>query len=66
MRNLNEELIVEVIEDEVEIPTAKSPFRKLFETLQLNFISGITVALISIPLSTALAIASGVTPLMGL
>ena len=40
------------------------------KTLQVKFkenlLSGITVSLVSIPLSCALAIASGATPMMGL
>lgn len=34
--------------------------------MKANIASGITVALISVPLSTALAIASGASPIMGL
>ncbi len=39
---------------------------KLFKEIASNWKSGLTVALISIPLSLSLAIASGATPLMGI
>lgn len=40
--------------------------KKYLRLTRENIGPGITVALVSIPLSTALAIASGATPIMGL
>ena len=40
--------------------------KRIFRNIALNWKSGLTVALISIPLSLSLAIASGATPIMGI
>lgn len=39
------------------------PSRTIAELVKENYIPGITVALVSLPLSTALAIASGAEPM---
>jgi len=39
---------------------------EITQNIKDNFISGLTVSLVSIPLSTALAISSGAQPMMGL
>lgn len=50
------------------IPTLLSEWKAFFSTkhLQADLISGITVACVAIPLSLAIALASGVTPAAGL
>ena len=53
----------EIIEQNLFENSKKQSFVSIIND---NWASGITVALVSIPLSTALAIASGVTPMMGL
>lgn len=44
----------------------KQQEQTLVEKVKTNLISGVTVALVSVPLSTALAIASGAKPMQGL
>lgn len=45
---------------------AKQLLQREWELVRENFFSGTTVALVAVPLSLSLAIASGVTPMMGI
>ena len=49
------------------LPKKGAPAEKTLGTLvKENFLPGVTVAMVSVPLSTALAMAAGATPMMGL
>ena len=49
------------------LPKKGVPAEKTLGTLvKENFLPGVTVAMVSVPLSTALAMAAGATPMMGL
>lgn len=52
---------------ETLLPKKDKPEEKSIQTLvKENILPGITVAMVSVPLSTALAMAAGATPMMGL
>jgi MFS superfamily sulfate permease-like transporter len=63
MSKLNEEFLSKERDKIGEEETISQKYMRLVKE---NIGPGITVALVSIPLSTALAIASGATPIMGL
>ena len=52
------------MEDYTPVPVLAS--KSLTDLIKENYISGITVALVSLPLSTALAIAGGAPPMAGI